>query len=143
MDRHLIYADEYSTYPGKYVPMPEIEELLKDKNQCLTQPSVNLDEFDNFFRIEVSLPGIKKQDIIILVEENVLTIDVVHKGQSIFESTSRIHEFNMNYFERQIVLPHEADAEFAAAEYRDGILTLTIPKTPKPSAFHQGKIVVY
>lgn len=143
MDKSLTYIEECPAYPGKYVPMPEIEELLKDKKRHMTLPSINMDEFDNFFRVEVSLPGIHRQDIVVLVEDSILTIKVIHKDSHPAICKPKIHEFDMNYFERQITLPQDADTEFATAEYRDGILSMLVPKTPDHSKLHPGRIVVY
>ena len=143
MSKNLDHIADCSAYPGKYVPMPEIEELLRDKKRCMKQPAINMDEFDNFFRIEVSLPGIHRQDIVIFVEENILTVKVIHIDQGGSASKVKIHEFDVNYFERQITLPQGADAEFAVAEYREGVLHLIIPKVTDNSRYHAGKIVVY
>src|SRR5512138_3901615 len=121
MGFNTIYIDESSAYPGHYVPMPDIEELLSNRKSCMTQPAINMDEFDNFYKVEVSLPGIHKQDIVIFVEDHILTIKVIHKEQDTSHGRSRIHEFDVNYFERQITLPEETEAEFATAEYNDGI----------------------
>lgn len=143
MGKKLTHIADCSAYPGQYVPMPDIEDLLRDKKGCMKQPAINIDEFDNFFRIEVSLPGIHKQDIVIFVEDHSLTIKVIHKEQDGASGKPRIHEFDVNYFERQVSLPGEADAEFTTAEYREGILNLIIPKVPQHSAVHQGRIVVY
>lgn len=143
MGRSTIYIEECSAYPGQYVPMPDIEDLLRAKQGCMKQPAINIDEFDNFFRIEVSLPGINKQDIVIFVEDYTLTIKVIHKEHTGAPGKPRIHEFDVNYFERQISLPEEADAEFTTAEYREGILNLIIPKVPEHARAPQGRIVVY
>ena len=132
-----------SAYPGSYIPMPEIEELLNEQKTCMTQPAINMDEFDSLFKIEVSLPGIHKQDIVIQAEDSSLTVKVIHKDNSSAISKSRIHEFDMNYFERHIKLPEDADAEFTTAEYRDGILYLIIPKVTEHSGIPPHRIVVY
>jgi HSP20 family protein len=136
-------SQNYSAYPGGYVPMPEIEELLQDEKNFMTQPAINLDEFDDFFKVEVSLPGIHKQDIFVFVKDNIVVIKVMHKEYEVSAGKKRIHEFDMNYFERQITLPEEADAEFTRAEYKEGILNLIIPKATENSRSHPGRIVVY
>lgn len=144
MDKSVMHIEECTAYPGKYVPMPDIEELLNDQpGSSMTQPPLNIDEFDNFFRIEVSLPGIHKQDIVVLVEDRILTVKVIHKDADSNASKPRIHEFDINYFERPISLPEDADIEFTSAEYRDGVLSLLVPKVATHSKVHPGRIVVY
>ena len=143
MECGLTYIEKCSAYPGEYIPMPEIEKLLNDKKNCMKQPPLNVDEYDIFFRIEVSLPGTHKQDIVVSVEGHILSIKVIHKDDNRTVSRSWIHEFDMNYFEREVTLPDDADTEFATAEYKEGILTLLIPKVANHSKVHPGIIVVY
>lgn len=143
MESGFTYIEECSAYPGGYNPMPEIQELLNDKRNCMKQPPLNIDEFDDFFRIEVSVPGTHKQDIVVFVEDHILTIKVIHKENNAGASKPWIHEFDMNYFEREVSLPEDADTEFATAEYREGILSLLIPKVTNHSKVHPGRIVVY
>ena len=143
MGEKLTLIADCSAYPGGYVPMPEIEELLSDKKSCMKQPAINMDEFDNFFKIEVSLPGIFRQNIVVLAEDQTLRIKVINKDQDDSPGRSRIHEFDVNYFERQIALPEKCDAEFISAEYKDGILNLIMPKVSEHTKCHAGKIVVY
>ena len=143
MVKNLAHIADCSAYPGRYVPMPEVEELLKRQKGCMAQPAINMDEFDNFFKIEVSLPGVRKEDIGILVQEDMLIIKVMHKDQGGLASKPKIHEFDVNYFERQILLPEKTDAEFTTADYREGILNLIIPKVSDHSTLHSCRIVVY
>ncbi|HEX6847987.1 MAG TPA: Hsp20/alpha crystallin family protein [Chitinophagaceae bacterium] len=143
MDHDLLYAEAFFTYPGGYVPLPETEKLLKDRDKDMTQPLVNMDEFEHLFRMEVSLPGVQKQDIIVYVEENVITIDVARKDEKSFPAEPRMHEFDVNYFERKILVPENTAVEMSTAEYKDGILHLYIPKVNDPVRPHAGKIVVY
>ena len=143
MVKSIEHIADCSAYPGRYVPMPEIEELLKGQKGCMTQPAINMDEFDNFFKIEVSLPGVHKEDIVIFVEQDVLIIKVIHKDQGGSASRPKIHEFDVNYFERKILLPEKTDAEFTTAEYREGILNLIIQKVTDHSGLRSGRIVVY
>lgn len=139
----LANNQNYSAYPGIYVPLPETEELLIDKKRSMIQPAINMEEFDNFFKIEVSLPGVHKENIVIGVEGHNLTVKVVHKDDANNVSIARIHEFDVNYFQRQIDLPHNSDPGFTTAEYRDGILTLITPKVTELSPAHSNRIVVY
>lgn len=143
MDRILIHSDECLVYPGKYIPLPETDELLEQQKNYMKEPSVNIDEFDDFFRLEVSLPGIHREDIVVFVEDHILTVKVIHKNENVVTGKPCIHEFDMNYFERQITLPEEADTGFATAQYRDGILNLLVPKTAEHSKSHPGRIAIY
>ena len=69
MKSNLLYEKEYSAYPGEYMPMPETEALLRELKLTAKdsgiKPLVNMDEYDDCFKIEVALPGIRREEIFI------------------------------------------------------------------------------
>lgn len=110
-------------------------------------PAVNILENDAEFRIEVSAPGMKKEDFSIDMEENRLTISAERRyahqegngnekagksknskdnGGSNERYTRR--EFGYSQFSRSFMLPENVDPERIEANYQDGILQLTLPK---------------
>ena len=143
MEISLIHNESCSAYPGQYVPLPDIETSKIDRMNTITEPLVNMDEFDDCFEIEVAIPGIRKEDIIIDLHDNTVSITVFHvDGKSVGKRT-RIHEFDINYFERHIPLPGNADTQLISAEYREGILNLFIPKAEEPAKPDPHHIAVY
>lgn len=102
-------------------------------------PAVNIKEHENSFELELSVPGFKKEDINIEVDDNVLTIS------STLETSSENEDKNGNYtrrefrkasFKRSFTLPETVNEDAINANYEDGILKLTLPKKeealPKP-----------
>ena len=92
-------------------------------------PAVNTREADDAYYIEVDLPGVKKEDISIDVDDNVLTIS----GERKVEEERKDEEFYRvesvyGKFERSFTLPEDVDAEKIEAEAKDGVLTVKIPK---------------
>jgi HSP20 family protein len=92
-------------------------------------PSVNTREADDAYYIEVDLPGVKKENISIDVNENVLTIS----GSREIEEERKDDEFYRvesiyGKFERSFSLPEGVDADKIEAEAKDGVLTVKIPK---------------
>ena len=143
MGKDSTHIADCSAYPGQYVPMPDIDELLSNKKTCMKQPAINMDEFEDFFKVQVLLPGIQRQDIAIFADDHTLTIKVKHKDHDPLPARSRIHEFDADYFERELSLPGDTDTQFTAAEYKEGILNLIIPKTTNQAKPHPGSIAVY
>jgi HSP20 family protein len=148
MKRHTIVSKECAIYPGKFIPPPEVQ-LHKNKTSSLKKPDppppkVNLDEFKDHFKLEVVLPGVKKENILISVHANMLSITIFNKTKT--KKTTRqtkIHEFDRHYFEKQLVLPDNTDAAFIKAEYADGVLLLRIPKTTSQEKNADMEIVIY
>ena len=95
-------------------------------------PKVDITETENAFELHVSLPGFKKEDIHIEVEENKLTVSGERK-LSKEENTKKYHlvESEHGSFERVFTLPKNTKTNTINANYIDGILQLSIPKEEK------------
>ncbi len=76
----------------------------------------------------VELPGMKKEDIEISLREGTLTIGGERKGQTSNGEKAERTERYIGKFRRSITLPTGVDADKISASYRDGILTVTLPK---------------
>jgi HSP20 family protein len=104
-----------------------------------TLPSVNVKENDNEYTVELAAPGMKKEDFQIELNNNVLTIRSEWKDEK-EEKKGDVYtrkEFSYQSFQRSFNLNNEVvdDAKIKAT-YKDGILSLTLPKKeeakPKP-----------
>jgi HSP20 family protein len=147
MSRFQSYNRECHVYPGEFIALPEEEKMLHELNvpgkQPEGKPLVNLDEFNDCYRIEVALPGIKRENIFVHVKEHFISIAILHKDIGGVNQKMQIHEFDCKCIERHLLLPDNADTEFISAEFRHGILRLHIPKTQKEPAVHTHQVVVY
>ena len=123
------------------------EALLKELKQTRTDPGasplVNMKEDKDCIKIEMIIPGVRREDIFIHVQDSILSIMVLHMACENVKKEMQVHEFDTRCLERHIVLPENADTEFVSAEYRHGILCLQISKAKEPAAFKSQKIVVY
>lgn len=97
-----------------------------------TLPAINTYSDSEGYRIEMAAPGLKKEDFIIDLEENVLTISCNKKSEAeeriYTDNFSRI-EYNYAKFSRAVTLPPDIHDEEVIANYVDGILRLFVPKT--------------
>ncbi len=92
-------------------------------------PSVNIIEGKESFKIELAAPGLAKEDFKIKVEENVLSISCEKKrNEERTEENYTRQEFSYNSFTRSFTLPETVNSEKIGAEYKDGILTVSLPK---------------
>ena len=92
-------------------------------------PAVNTRESDDAYYIEVDLPGVKKEDIEITTEDNVLTISGERKYRDeVKEDDYYKVESRYGKFTRSFTLPEKVDVEHITAESKDGVLEVVIPK---------------
>jgi HSP20 family protein len=109
----------------------------------VSQPSVNVIETDDEYRIEVAAPGLGKEDFDVNIDDNSLTISAEVKNEET-ETTDKYtrREFNYSAFKRSFNLPDTVNAEQITAGYENGVLTLNLPKREeaKPQPARKIKI---
>ena len=88
-----------------------------------------LEDKDNYF-ILAELPGLKREDIKVSLEDGTLTISGERKTETRTEETlvHRVERYS-GRFERSVTLPATVSAEKVKATYTDGVLSLTLPKS--------------
>lgn len=107
------------------------------ENYTTNLPAVNIKENEKDFELELAVPGRKKEDFQIEVNENVLTISSETKSEENVDNENFTRrEFSYTSFKRAFTLPETIDEEHIKATYEDGILTFNLPKKeealPKP-----------
>ncbi len=100
-------------------------------------PAVNIKENEKDFELELAVPGRKKDDFNIEVDNNVLTVssEVKTENETSEDNFTR-REFGFTSFKRAFTLPETIDEDKIKADYVDGLLRFTLPKKkealPKP-----------
>jgi HSP20 family protein len=100
-------------------------------------PPVNVSETPEELALTVELPGLREADISIELENRVLSISGEKKEQhSEPDEESRYHlvERSFGSFRRSFTLPSTVDGSEVAATFEDGVLTVTLPKSPEAKA---------
>ncbi len=92
-------------------------------------PLVDVTEDDNEFLIKAELPEVKKEDVKVCIEGGMVRISGERKFET-EEKGKKYHRVERAYgsFERSFSLPDSCKPETMTAEYRDGMLTLHVPK---------------
>jgi HSP20 family protein len=93
-------------------------------------PSCNVSETAEEYRIEAELPGVKQEDLEVNVEDRVLTLRGERREER-EQKGKKVHRVESSYgsFMRSFTLPNDADEDKVSAEYKDGLLSLRIPRT--------------
>ncbi len=98
-------------------------------------PLVDVTENDHSYLLNVELPGVSRNDVKIVVQDNQLTIRG-EKKQEKESKNSNYHRVERSYgsFQRTFTLPTTVKAEKIEANYNDGVLTITVPKAEEAKA---------
>ena len=90
-------------------------------------PALDLHQSTDNIVAVVELPGMRKEDIEISLHDGTLTIAGERKSETANDEAERSERY-VGKFRRSITLPARVDANKVSATYRDGILTVTLPK---------------
>lgn len=96
--------------------------------RTMNVPAVNITEEKNDYMVSMAVPGMKKDDFVIDVEGNMLTISSEkeeHKEEKDKKFTKK--EYNFSSFSRCFTLPEEINKEKIEARYEDGVLKVILP----------------
>lgn len=126
-------------YPGASIAWPTFNRLtsLGDELSQLFEaqltgwlPALDVSEDKDNYSVRVELPGLKREDIEVSLEDSVLTISGERKSETPAEGTE-VHRQERFYgkFSRVLTLPTTVAADKVKAQYKDGILTVTLAKT--------------
>ncbi|MBD3167916.1 MAG: Hsp20 family protein [candidate division Zixibacteria bacterium] len=109
--RNTVNEDDWTEYPSQWAPLVDVSE----------------DEKNIIFRAEI--PGIKKDEIKVSVENHTLTVCGEKKEEYLSENENYYRsERTFGHFCRNFSLPSNVDTTEVKANYRDGILKIEIPK---------------
>jgi HSP20 family protein len=98
-------------------------------------PAVNVSETEENYHIELAVPGLKKEDFKLNLEQNVLTISVeLNTERQDNQKNYSKREFSYSSFVRSFTLPESADDNNINATYTDGILSIDIAKREEAKA---------
>jgi len=98
-------------------------------------PAIDIADADNNIIVRAELPGCKTEDIDISVHGNTMTISGEKKqSEERKEKGYYYSESSYGSFRRQITLPDDVDTSGTEAAFKDGVLTVTLPKSEKAKA---------
>jgi HSP20 family protein len=90
-------------------------------------PSLDVEETEREYRVTAELPGLEERDVEVLLQDGLLTV----RGEKKIESENRHRTHSERFygrFERQISLDRDVDESAVSATFKNGVLTVTVPK---------------
>lgn len=142
MTRNIVrtspFADISRFDPFRLDPLRSIDELMRDLTMLPTlggldtEPGIRLDveETDQDFMVKADLPGMKKEDIKVAIDGNLVTIEAQTATETEEKFAGRLvrRERYAGQQYRRFSLPQDIDDKAAAASYDNGVLSLKLPK---------------
>lgn len=122
---------------ARYNPFTEVDRLFDDvlswgrrRVEALVPP-VDIVEDDDRLTISIDLPGLTREDVDVTVNDGVLTVRGERTLEVRKDDPRRFHRIERSYgsFSRSLALPPNVESDKIEATFRDGVLTLTLPKT--------------
>jgi len=137
-------SDDMSLVPWN--PFREIDNFSRDISNFtdfsslrflggMSSPRVDVFQTDTEVVVKAEIPGISKEDLNVYVDENSIRLSGQYKRDNEFKDENIFRsERYYGKFSRTIPLPVEIKSEQAKAEYKDGILSITVPKVEPTKA---------
>lgn len=94
----------------------------------MSTPAMDIHQGEDKIEITAELPGVREEDIELTVEDGVLTLRG-EKKSSRDDQQRGYSERSYGTFERRLTLPSNIDEEACSADFKDGVLTITLPKS--------------
>jgi HSP20 family protein len=94
-----------------------------------TGPAVNIREDEKNFILDLAIPGLNRKDLRIDIDEDILTVSSEKKKENEEENDGyRRREFSYSSFCRSFYIPEDVNQDKIEAVYKDGILSITLPR---------------
>jgi HSP20 family protein len=125
--------EEMSTRLNRFFGQAPTRQLSENGELSLADwaPAVDVQETDGEYVVKADLPAVKKEDVKVEVVDGVLSVSGERKQEK-EEKGKRFHRIERacGRFERRLSLPTEVDPQKIAAEFKDGVLQVHLPKSP-------------
>ena len=119
------------TFNLSYAPF-DVDKFLRDAlhadQPTVWDPACDTYENEQGYWVQVALPGLERKDISIVFEEGVLTVKGEQKEEAATNRTYFTRELGRGSFARAFRLPGTVDPGKVSASYKEGLLTIQIPK---------------
>ncbi|MGH8311077.1 MAG: Hsp20/alpha crystallin family protein [Steroidobacteraceae bacterium] len=119
----------FRDWPAPFARLARSWDDLVPARASRLAPAVDLAEDEKSFVVTIELPGVKREDVTVELQDDVLSIRGEKKSER-EEKKDRSHWVERSYgsFARSFTLPPTAVAEQMVASFKDGVLTIEIPK---------------
>lgn len=125
-----------SMFEDMFAPMAAGAVMPQWAAEGVTTPRLNVKETEKAFEVEAEMPGVKKEDVKVSIENQRVTIEAEARSESEQREGENViySERSTRKYMRSFSLPSDVDEATAEAHLDSGLLTLTLPKKQTASA---------
>ncbi|MGZ8289069.1 MAG: Hsp20/alpha crystallin family protein [Telluria sp.] len=123
-------------FEDMFAPLAAGSGLSQRGTEGIATPRLNVTETEKSFEVEAEMPGVKKEDVKVSVENQRVTIEGECKRESERREGENVvySERSASRYMRSFTLPSDVDEAAAAAHLENGVLTLSLPKKKSAAA---------
>ena len=120
---------EFGFLPGRFSSLAEALFGESQSGAKSWTPAVNVSEDEHAYRIAADLPDVPSSDVKVVVRDGVLTLRGERGSEKKTEGTKyHLVERTTGSFQRSFALPKDANGDHVTAEFKNGVLHITVPK---------------
>jgi HSP20 family protein len=125
-----------SMFEDFFAPAAQAAALSRWPEEGISSPRLNVTENDKSFIVQAEMPGVKKEDVKVAIDNQRVTIEAEARHEEEQREGDNVvyAERTARKFMRSFLLPTDVDDATADAKLEDGVLTLTLPKKQGGSA---------
>ncbi len=117
----------FNSMNSQFATMPEFEKFFK-KDMSIS-PELNMKSYKNRYELNINIPGSEKNNIKVTTKNGILSIEAKTKKSQESKNSNYIKkEMYEGTFARSLSLPNDADSQKLTTKYKNGVLTIIIPK---------------
>jgi HSP20 family protein len=124
--------EDMSTRLNRYFGQGRARSLAENGSETLADwvPAMDIQETEGEYLVHADLPAVNKEDVKVSVQEGVLAVEG-ERRQEREEKGRKFHRIERSYgkFVRRLALPTDVDEQKVAAEFKDGVLSVHLPKS--------------
>lgn len=140
----MAMQDEISRFFGQpFAAFRELPPLAEELDGAFARPDMDLREVADAYHVRMDLPGMDKSGITVELKDNILTVKAERKqeiGHKDDDGKMLIQERSSGFMSRSVMLSKPVDAAKVTAQYKDGVLQITLPKVQSDPAPQQIQI---
>lgn len=141
MSNHLT-IDRWDPFAGMLTFPDDVRDLFREfyrdhgvapagrgREGAAWMPAVDIEETDQAYVVKADLPGVDQKDVKVSIDNQVLRLTGERRSE-VSDGKRGRHRIERTWgmFERSFMLPQSVDGEHAKASYKDGVLSITLPK---------------
>lgn len=116
----------FNNMSSSFSTIPEFEQFFSDMS---FSPSLNFEDKKESYEINLNIPGSDKNNIKIITKDGVLSVEAKTKKLNDKQTSNFLQrEIYQGSFVRKITIPKDANTDKLSSDYKNGVLTITIPK---------------